>query len=443
MSTIPVNNADDFFSDLYTHVLKDGHYKNNRTGVNTYSTFGNIARFNLSGGKIPLPSTKKLFWEKAFREMLWFISGDTNIRYLKEHDIDIWDSWLIEGTECFRAFNSASERAKKLLSKEAYHKFIVDTSDHVRTLTKGNAAAPGNDSDIEAYLNKKLDELSLPTHTLEAGDIGSGGYGAQWRNWVDTRVVPRSTCAPYIEQGYKVVGSTDVYNGHAGSYNILERKIDQLQNAIDLLKKDPDSRRIIVSAWNPAKIWEAALPPCHFFFQFYTRHKLAVEIITDVKNHGVRDEFIKLLLEKFDIRDFHEFVAKYDENFSSLNSGVDAFLKEKGIASRMLSCMLNCRSQDTAIGTPFNIAQYSLLTHMVAHLVGMDAEEFIWVGADTHIYENQIPGINEQLSRDAYDHNNPKLTFKRKVENINDFTFDDFEVSAYYCKPYIKMPVAV
>ena len=261
------------YETLLEHCYKTGVDKSDRTGVGTRSVFGYQMRFNLAEG-FPLVTTKKLHIRSIVRELLWFPSGSSNIRYLHDNGVSIWDEWADEN-----------------------------------------------------------------------GDLGPV-YGVQWRNWP----------AP---------------DG---------RKIDQISNLIEGIKKNPDSRRHLVVAWNPAEVDKMALPPCHCLFQFY-------------------------------------------------------------VANGKLSCQLYQRSCDIFLGVPFNIASYSLLTHMVAQQCDLDVGDFVWTGGDCHIYKNHFEQVELQLSRTprAY----PKLVINRKPSSIFDYKFEDFVIEGYDPWPHIKAPIAV
>lgn len=262
------------YHQLLQHVMESGTVKSDRTGTGTRSVFGYQMRFNLADG-FPLVTTKKVHLKSVIHELLWFVAGDTNIKYLKENGVRIWDEW----------------------------------------------ADP------------------------ESGELGPV-YGSQWRNW-------------------------QVING--GS-------IDQLAEAVDAIKKNPDSRRIIVSAWNPADIPSMKLPPCHALFQFY-------------------------------------------------------------VADGKLSCQLYQRSADVFLGVPFNIASYALLVHMIAHVCDLEVGDFVWTGGDVHIYSNHEEQVKLQLSRECRPL--PKLVIKRKPESIFDYKYEDFEIVGYDPHPAIKAQVAV
>lgn len=261
------------YHKLLKHILQNGNKKEDRTGVGTISVFGYQMRFDLSEG-FPLVTTKKLHLKSIIYELLWFLNGDTNIKYLKDHGVSIWDEW-----------------------------------------------ADAN------------------------GDLGPV-YGYQWRSWP----------------------------GRNGE------KIDQISKLMEQLKKKPDSRRHIVTAWNPAEVDNMALPPCHAMFQFY-------------------------------------------------------------VADGKLSCQLYQRSCDTFLGLPFNIASYALLVHMIAQQCDLEPGDFVWTGGDVHIYNNHIDQANLQLTREPFPL--PQLNIKRKPGSIFEYQFEDFEILNYQAHPSIKAPIAV
>ena len=261
------------YHDLMRHILDNGVKKTDRTGTGTKSIFGYQMRFNLEEG-FPLVTTKKVHIKSIIHELLWFLKGETNIQYLKENNVSIWDEWADEN-----------------------------------------------------------------------GNLGPV-YGKQWRSW----------------------GTPD------------GKEIDQISEVIKQIKTSPDSRRILVSAWNVGELNEMALLPCHALFQFY---------VVDGK----------------------------------------------------LSCQLYQRSADVFLGVPFNIASYALLTMMVAQVCGLTAHEFIWTGGDTHIYSNHFEQVNTQLSRELRPL--PKMILNPGVTSIFDFTYEDFTLLDYNPHPAIKAPVAV
>lgn len=261
------------YLDFMRHVRNNGTFKSDRTGTGTYSVFGHQMRFNLADG-FPVLTTKKLHLKSIIHELLWFLKGDNNIRYLKENGVSIWDEWA--------------------------------------------------DSD---------------------GNLGPV-YGVQWRSWPTP-------------------------DG---------RHIDQISQVIEQIKNTPDSRRLIVSAWNVAEIENMALPPCHAFFQFY-------------------------------------------------------------VADGKLSCQLYQRSADIFLGVPFNIASYALLTMMVAQVCHLEVGEFIWTGGDCHLYSNHLEQADLQLSREPLPL--PRMVINPAVQNIFDFRYEDFALEGYEHHAHIKAPVAV
>lgn len=261
------------YLDFLRYIRDNGIKKEDRTGTGTLSVFGYQMRFNLSQG-FPLVTTKKLHLRSIIHELLWFLKGETNIRYLQENKVTIWDAWA---------------------DKE--------------------------------------------------GNLGPV-YGKQWRSWA-------------TQDG---------------------KTIDQISDVIQQIKTNPDSRRLIVNAWNVGELSKMALPPCHLLFQFY-------------------------------------------------------------VADGKLSCQLYQRSADTFLGVPFNIASYSLLTHMIAEQCNLSVGDFIWTGGDCHIYLNHLDQINLQLSRTPFPL--PQLVIKQKPASIFDYKFEDFEIINYQSHPHIKGEVAV
>ncbi|MGD0504280.1 MAG: thymidylate synthase [Steroidobacteraceae bacterium] len=260
------------YLDLLRHVRDHGAPKNDRTGTGTRSVFGYQMRFDLAAG-FPLVSTKQLHLKSIIYELLWFLRGDTNLRYLHEHGVTIWDEW-------------ADER----------------------------------------------------------GDLGPV-YGKQWRSWPTA-----------------------------------DGNVDQLGNVVEQIKKNPDSRRLIVSAWNVGELDRMALLPCHALFQFY-------------------------------------------------------------VAAGRLSCQLYQRSADALLGVPFNIASYALLTHMVAQQCELAVGDFVWTGGDCHLYLNHLEQADLQLSREPYPP--PELIIRRRPPTLFDYDFQDFEIRNYRHHPPIKAPIAV
>lgn len=288
------------YQDLLRHIMENGEDKGDRTGTGTRSIFGYQMRFDLSKG-FPLLTTKKMHTKSIIYELLWFLKGDTNINYLKEHGVTIWDEW-----------------------------------------------ADAN------------------------GDLGPI-YGKQWVAW---RAYPTPT---QTSTQTSTEATTTTVASEAEAKTEQQHTINQIARAIEMIKTDPNSRRIIVSAWNVADLDQMALAPCHAFFQFY-------------------------------------------------------------VANGKLSCQLYQRSCDVFLGLPFNIASYALLTHMVAQQTGLEVGEFIWTGGDVHIYNNHFEQVKTQLEREPFQLPTLKL---RKAESIFDYEFEDFEIEGYQSHKRIKAPIAV
>ncbi|CAI2673277.1 thymidylate synthase [Apilactobacillus apinorum] len=314
---------EDAYLKLASDVLKNGHRKEDRTGTGTISTFGYQMRFDLSKG-FPLLTTKKVPFGLIKSELLWFLRGDTNIQFLLKHKNHIWDEWAF----------------KNWVESDEY-----DGPD----MTDFGLRAEEDAEFKKVYLDEKKKFCQRIVEdddfAKKYGDLGLV-YGSQWRKWKTT------------------TGDT----------------IDQIQNVIDEIKRNPDSRRLIVSAWNPEDIPFVALPPCHTMFQFY---------VTDGK----------------------------------------------------LSCQLYQRSGDIFLGVPFNIASYALLTSLIAKECGLEPGEFIHTLGDAHIYSNHVNQIEEQLQREPYE--SPKLWLNPDKSSIFDYDMDDIKVIDYNHHDPIKAPVAV
>ena len=322
-----LNKTDKVYHNLLKDILENGHKKGDRTGTGTTSVFGRQIRFNMKDG-FPLLTTKKLHTKSIIHELIWFLSGDTNIEYLQENKVSIWDEW----------------------------------------------------ADL-------------------MGDLGPV-YGKQWVDWSGKTQVGLS--AKKNDEGY---------------YEYIQTKtngINQIKNLINSLMGSPDSRRIMVSAWNVGEIEQMALPPCHYGFQVYTR-ELSLE------ERGVNYETHYKGLKR----------NKTNKDFDKI-----------GIPKRELSLMWNQRSVDTGLGLPFNIASYGLLLEMIAQQTNMIAGELIGNLGDVHIYDNHIEQIQEQLTRESKTDVLPKLKLN-KVDTIFDYKFEDFEIVDYDAHSTIKMPIAV
>lgn len=318
---------------LLRHIRDYGRHKEDRTGTGTTAVFGYDMRFNIRNGVIPLLTTKKMHLPAILHEIVWYLSGDTNIQYLQDNGVRIWNEW---------------------------------------------ADANG-----------------------ELGPV----YGNQWRYWPgDVQHVMYSD--PYPDG--KVVGCDDT-----GAF--IQPYIDQIELAINTLKTNPDSRRIIISCWNVAQIADMKLPPCHAFFQLYA--------------------------EEMDVNERIEWVKENTDYHFASDAITNKLLDSLGAPTRFLSCKLTQRSADAFLGVPFNIAQYSMLTCILAKVVGMAPKDFIWSGGDCHIYDNHKDQVAEQLSRTPYP--SPKFVLKDFVDNIDELKYNNMSVEGYQSHGTIKAAVAV
>ena len=394
-----INNLDTRYQALLQDILDNGVEKSDRTGTGTLSVFGRQIRHNMREG-FPLLTTKKMHWNSVVTELLWFLRGDTNIKFLLDYDCHIWDG------DAYKNYSKAIEnvidgyKSGDIMGMQPHIENWFSNSDELTPLTKE-----------EFIKNIKTDK----EFAERWGDLGLI-YGKQWRSWKgDTWIA----------------GNTD---GTEGFYLETE-EIDQIQNLINELKTNPDSRRLMVSAWNPSELDQMVLPPCHYGFQVYTRELSNKERyrIWFNRNYETGMEFNDELIPDFD--------DKYYES----------------TPTRAISLMWNQRSVDTFLGLPFNIASYGLLLKIIAKEVNMVPDELIGNLGDVHLYSNHIEQAKEQIWRTAYElpkvgiternwyqhqlvkeHLGPK-TFGEKILSYRP---DCFELIGYKSHPKIKAPLS-
>lgn len=346
-----MNKLDNQYQDLLRSILDYGVEKSDRTGTGTKSIFGYTIRHNMKDG-FPLLTTKKMAWKTMVTELLWFLRGDTNIKFLVENNCHIWDG------DAYK--NYCEQQARKLIQGCTYQEFLekIKTDDE--------------------FANKW-------------GELGPV-YGKQWRSW-------------------------DAHN----KYDIDPTPIDQIQNLINDLKTNPDSRRLMVNAWNVGELDQMVLPPCHYGFQVYTR-----ELSEDERN---------------EIRDMQYF----KNNLHQALKGGDTKIDWENIPTRAISLMWNQRSVDTFLGLPFNIASYGLLLEIIAKEVNMVPDQLIGNLGDTHIYLNHIEQAKEQIDREPMELPtlDIKLHFKNGPSFVPEFWLaDDFVIENYQSHPTIKAPLS-
>lgn len=374
-----MNQTDKEYFRLLELVLEKGRIKKNRTGVDTLGVFGAQARFNLQE-EFPLLTTKKVFFKGIVHELLWFIKGDTNIKYLVDNNVHIWNEWAY--AKYLKSPAQGYVYADVDTTKTKYHTPSVGMFDHLT-----------QDEFIEKI---KTDN----DFAAKWGELGEGTYGGMWRNF------------PYAIEGDRKSYDED------GELCYGKGTVDQLKKVVDKLKSNPDDRRLLVSAWHPYWVDHCSLPPCHVLFQFHT------EELTEEERLNLLPENIKRQV----------IAGKYDEPNSLV-------LDQYNIPKRRLNCQLYQRSADLGLGTPFNIASYSLLLMMMGQVVNMVPGEFIYTLGDLHIYENHIEALKKQMQLNSF--KAPKVELNPEVTDLFKFKYDDIKLINYVSQPTIKMEVAV
>jgi thymidylate synthase len=373
-----MNNLDKKYQELLQDILDNGSTKNDRTGTGTISVFGRQIRHKMSEG-FPLLTTKKMAWKTMVTELLWFLRGDTNIKFLVDNNCHIWDG------DAYKRYKNTNP--DKLANDEMFEKEYRIDNKTFRYFTQ------------EEFINKIKTDDEFARKWGELGPI----YGSQWRSWgKDFKQIPNET--------------------GDGVYDITTTGIDQIQNLINDLKTNPDSRRLMVTAWNPSDLPKQVLPPCHYGFQVYTR-ELSLE-------------------ERYKIA-FPIWKEKYGPLADTMvPTNVDNTPYK--IPTRAISLMYNARSQDVPLGTPFNLASYGLLLTILAKEVNMVPDELITNMGDCHIYLNQIDGVKEQLTREPFELPtlNPFPTYEGSRPSIESYVIGDFTLKNYQSHPTIKMPLS-
>ena len=364
-----MNSYEEQYINLLSEIYNGGTYSNNRTGINTRKIWGAQIHVDLLHEGFPLLTTKKMHWKSVVHELLWMIKGDTNIQYLLKNGVTFWTEWPM------KHYNDAATELKVMpvLTQKAFEQKIINDDEFAKTW----------------------------------GSIGNYGYGGMWRKF------------PFYTQEDEFKSSPSVTGCSAESWTF--GKVDQLTNAINELKNNPDSRRIIITAWHPYHSnnrEDALLPACHNYIQFGTEELLL-------------EERIEILQKQVG-----------PVNLPKSEMWIIQKLNEENIPTRRLNCYFNMRSNDVPLGLPYNIAFYALFTHLMAHCLNMIPSQLVYSGADVHIYENQQEGIIEQLTR--IPGKLPKLVLKPECPtNLFDIKFDHIDIVDYNPQSHIKMPVAV
>lgn len=409
-----MNNIDKQYQNLIKDILENGVKKQDRTGTGTISVFGRTIRHNMADG-FPLLTTKKMYMKGVITELLWFLRGDTNIKYLLQNDCNIWSG------DCY------SNYGKKMVD---IMNIVIPSEFMDKGWVKVNSQGKWDVLSKEQFINKIKTDDEFAKKWGELGPI----YGKQWRSWSKPKISSVSLetiIDTLIEVGN---GTTDEHLHQEADRLLKERDsnvpIDQIANLINDLKTNPDSRRLMVNAWNVGELDQMVLPPCHYGFQVYTRELSLVErSLIAGSNHGEVSQNIKAFTGIDEDHTLHK-------NLDDIN-----------IPRRAISLMYNARSQDVPLGTPFNIASYALLLEIIAKMVNMVPDELITNMGDCHIYLNQIDGVREQIIREPYPL--PKLVISNQVnfnEGIDKFLdsclITDFKLEGYQSHPTIKLPLS-
>jgi len=377
-----MNNLDKSYQQLLTDVLENGHKKSDRTGTGTISVFGRQIRHKMSEG-FPVLTTKKMAWKTMVTELIWFLRGDTSIKFLIDNGCHIWDG------DAYKKFLTKANEVKQayldgdLLGTQPHIESMFSDSNSLTILTQ------------QEFINKIKTDSEFSKTWSQLGPV----YGKQWRNWTN-----QSKKNHYVKPG------DSTHNN---------KRIDQIANLINDLKTNPDSRRLMVSAWNVGEIDQMTLPPCHYGFQLYTRELSTVERMEYYGKHYKENE-----------------TKSYDE---LLKVDYDAF----NIPTRAISLMWSQRSCDLFLGIPFNIASYGLLLEIIAKEVNMIPDELIGNLGDVHLYSNHIEQAKEQISREPFEL--PKLKFYSSQEprdDISHYEIEDFELVGYQSHTTIKAPLS-
>lgn len=354
------------------------------------------------------------------------VSLQTRLNRVSKNDKEKWDK-----------INAVIDEPWEDLAENATGKSILEAGELIKVeiFKDGKFQKVEIRNIVAACLHITLTDLGINQYKLIDADIGKGAYGPQWRHYQDVQIVDDCDTAKFDAQGYEFKCHVDV--GRDGIVrSVMYREIDQLQNAIDMLKKDPDSRRIYVTSCNPGTNWQAALEPCHLYFQFISHKKDLRDFEEDFAKLDLTGEYIDAFKDS-DLS--HGDEDRDDNEFLKL---AQDFAASKGVPTRWLSIVVVLRSWDVPAGAVFNTPQYAVLTRMVAEVVGMEAREMFIMGVDSHVYDNQREFVDEIIYTDS-PNDNPKLHITRKVTDINDFKIDDFVITGYNPVPNTKvMPIA-
>jgi thymidylate synthase len=371
------------YHKLLNKIIKKGRPKGDRTGTGTISIGDGKIKYNMKHG-FPLLTTKKMFTKGIITELLWFLSGSTDLRELVEQRNNIWVG------DSYKRYKKHTEDMAMTEREKGDPKHILSRDEFIERVIKDDE------------FNKTW------------GDLGPI-YGKQWVKWDNYK--------HYLHGRIKSPSKPFATDG-IGSFRVENKPINQIQNVIDTLRTNPDSRRMIVSAWNVGELDQMILPPCHWAFKFYTE-ELTYE------------ERCQIQMSRFDIYSS----AKEVFEGAMVREVKELTMDDNNIPKRRISLKWHQRSVDTPLGLPFNIASYAFLLEMVAQQVNMIPHQLIGDLSDVHIYNNQMDGVNEQLQNDTNKYKSPKLKLN-KAKDIFSYKLEDFEITDYESYPTIKFPLS-
>jgi thymidylate synthase len=393
-----MNTIDKKYTDLLQDILDRGVQKKDRTGTGTISVFGRQIRHDMKEG-FPLLTSKKMHWKSIVAELIWFLRGDTNIRYLVDNGCHIWDG------DCYKN----------------YCKYVSKNTDEYDQWMRDNGNGTLSMFTLKEFLEKIKTDKKFSDKWGNLGPI----YGKQWRDWKG------------FEHGYNELYN-DEFIGSDQSKLKNTKGIDQIQNLINGIKEDPDSRRLMVTSWNPSDLKEMVLPPCHYAFQFYTRELSLKERQSYWLNLPIKNPM-----------SFQNSTEKEAEMGALNNPQCETILNLKNIPKRAISLMWDQRSVDTFLGLPFNIASYGLLLEIIAKEVNMVPDELIGNLGDVHLYLNHIEQAREQIGRNMtasermdfwFNNNKPNRDVCDYVDSLDEWEkhqyFDECKVPRNNREPY-------
>lgn len=385
-----MNAVDQEYLRVLQLILDKGVSKKNRTNIDTISIFGVQSRYSLSDG-FPILTTKKINFTSVCRELLWFLSGSTNVKYLIDNNVHIWDDWVYE------------KYVKKVNSSDPLDNFNDCHKDEIKGKEKGKGIYPFSKFKFAERIKEDQDFAN------RWGDLGYGSYSSMWRKF--ETVSHDSDFPDKIHISY----------------------IDQISNVIKSLKNNPDSRRHIVSAWHPYWAHKCLLSPCHILFQFNT------SLLSLDERTNAYLQFTKGNPDQREI-DLKKIEILSDQNCSDFSW--EDFYDKINVPRYKLDLMLTQRSCDFPVGAGFNISSYCLLLCMVGQIVNMIPHTFVHSIGDCHIYKSQIEGVKEHLKRKCSEEL-PELVLNKNINNIFSFSINDINLINYNPNSYIKMPIAV